>query len=59
MKWSVTRRQRMLLWFTVGGMLLAAGLRIRNDSGSPIFPLLCAVIFALLALGPRREDGAQ
>lgn len=49
-----------MLWFAVAGMLLAAGLRIKNHTGSPIFPLLCAVAFAFLALGPRREqDGRE
>jgi hypothetical protein len=37
-------------------MLLAAGLRVKNHTGSPIFPLLCAVAFAFLALGPKREE---
>lgn len=45
-----------MLWFAVAGMLLAAGLRIKNHTGNPFFPLLCTVAFACLALSPKREQ---
>jgi hypothetical protein len=55
MTWRPTKRQRILLWIAVAGMLLAALLRAMNGSGNPIYPALWAIAFALLALARPRE----